>query len=108
MPKYSRHTSVVTRTFKSLFPKCAGTIKLTFCYLNHYHDYNNRSSTLRYLKETSNFGLKTYRFILPPETYNTTYDGNQGFRQPTDKYYPSQDSPYLPPGLLNLSSCRGK
>jgi len=69
-----------------------------------------RSSYLTYLADVQVDGLQTYRFVLPGEVFNTSTAGNEGFCEPTDKYYPSQSNTSvscLPAGFLNVSACRG-
>jgi len=67
-----------------------------------------RSANLQYSTDTYVAGFHTYRYIMSPETFDTSSEENKGFCLKTDEYYPSQTSNYscLPPGLLNLTACR--
>ncbi|CAA21747.3 SCAVenger receptor (CD36 family) related [Caenorhabditis elegans] len=68
-----------------------------------------RSIWLEFKEEVEYRGLKAYRFVVPPEVFDVTHPGNQGFCNPSEKqFYESQNdsSNCMPKGLLEISKCQ--
>lgn len=68
-----------------------------------------RSIWLEFKEEVEFRGLKAYRYVVPPEVFDVTQEGNQGFCNPSDKMFFSsqnQTSGCLPKGLQEISKCQ--
>ncbi|EFO94384.1 CRE-SCAV-2 protein [Caenorhabditis remanei] len=68
-----------------------------------------RSIWLEFKEEVEYRGLKAYRYVVPPEVFDVTYPGNEGYCNPSDKqFFSSQNDSVgcLPKGLLEISKCQ--
>ncbi|CAD6196217.1 unnamed protein product [Caenorhabditis auriculariae] len=67
-----------------------------------------RSIWLEFKEEIEFKGLKAYRFIMPPEVLDPSFEGNEGFCNPTEKrFFDSQnETECWPKGLLEISHCQ--
>ncbi|EGT60170.1 hypothetical protein CAEBREN_31556 [Caenorhabditis brenneri] len=68
-----------------------------------------RSIWLEFKEEVEYKGLKAYRYVVPPEVFDVTHKGNEGFCNPSEKlFFSSQNdsSGCMPKGLLEISKCQ--
>ncbi|GMR41078.1 hypothetical protein PMAYCL1PPCAC_11273, partial [Pristionchus mayeri] len=67
-----------------------------------------RALPLKYEKDTEVMGIPTYRFRVPPETFDTAE--NSGYCHPTEKvFYPQQaahERHCYPRGVMQVAKCR--
>uniref|UniRef100_A0A1I7UR68 Lysosome membrane protein 2 n=1 Tax=Caenorhabditis tropicalis TaxID=1561998 RepID=A0A1I7UR68_9PELO len=68
-----------------------------------------RSIWLEFKEEVEYKGLHAYRYVVPPEVFDVTHKGNEGFCNPSEKqFFSSQNesSGCMPKGLLEISKCQ--